>query len=429
MNCHENGVTRLLLTKIPMFREVLVSSFSCPHCNYADSGIQSASAIQDCGVKYTLQVKCSKDLNRQVVKSDSASVLFPEIGFEIPSGQKGQLTTVEGLLNRAVEGLQQDQPVRRIMHPEVAGKIDEVIEKLKRLMTVDEPFTVVLDDPCGNSFIENLCAPSEDPLLKMESYQRSHEQDIMLGIQPAQTEGVVTENVDTESTAETTTAQATATTDEQEEGIDDSSVIQDDEILTLPTCCPQCHAPSVSRIKPVQIPFFKEVIIMALTCDACGYRSNEVKSGSGISETGTRITLRLTDPTDLSRDILKAETAVLSIPELDFEVISGSMGGRFTTVEGLLSSVIDQMKESFPYAFGDSTGDDKHLHAKKCVADLEKVKRGEMMGVHIIIDDPAGNSYLQNVYAPEDDPEMKVEHYQRTEEQDEELGLDQMKVD
>jgi zinc finger protein len=232
-------------------------------------------------------------------------VLFPEIGFEIPSGQKGQLTTVEGLLNRAVEGLQQDQPVRRIMHPEVAGKIDEVIEKLKRLMTVDEPFTVVLDDPCGNSFIENLCAPSEDPLLKMESYQRSHEQDIMLGIQPAQTEGVVTENVDTESTAETTTAQATATTDEQEEGIDDSSVIQDDEILTLPTCCPQCHAPSVSRIKPVQIPFFKEVIIMALTCDACGYRSNEVKSGSGISETGTRITLRLTDPTDLSRDILK----------------------------------------------------------------------------------------------------------------------------
>ena len=35
----------------------------------------------------------------------------------------------------------------------------------------------------------------------------------------------------------------------------------------------------------------------------------------------------------------------------------------------------------------------------------------------------------QNVYAPEDDPEMKVEHYQRTEEQDEELGLDQMKVD
>ena len=41
----------------------------------------------------------------------------------------------------------------------------------------------VLDDPCGNSFIENLCAPSDDPQLIVESYQRSHEQDIMLGIQ------------------------------------------------------------------------------------------------------------------------------------------------------------------------------------------------------------------------------------------------------
>jgi len=40
-------------------------------------------------------------------------------------------------------------------------------------------------------------------------------------------------------------------------------------------------------------------------CDACGKRDNEVKSGTGIEPTGTRITLRLTDATDLSRDILK----------------------------------------------------------------------------------------------------------------------------
>ena len=32
---------------------------------------------------------------------------------------------------------------------------------------------------------------------------------------------------------------------------------------------------------------------------------NEVKSGAGVSEKGTRITLYLTDPSDLSRDILK----------------------------------------------------------------------------------------------------------------------------
>ena len=56
---------------------------------------------------------------------------------------------------------------------------------------------------------------------------------------------------------------------------------------------------------PPAIPHFKEVIVMALTCDTCGYRSNEVKSGAGVSEMGTQITLHLTDPSDLSRDILK----------------------------------------------------------------------------------------------------------------------------
>jgi zinc finger protein len=27
----------------------------------------------------------------------------------------------------------------------------------------------------------------------------------------------------------------------------------------------------------VDIPYFKEVIIMAVSCDACGYKNNEVK--------------------------------------------------------------------------------------------------------------------------------------------------------
>ena len=56
---------------------------------------------------------------------------------------------------------------------------------------------------------------------------------------------------------------------------------------------------------PPAIPHFKEVIVMALTCDTCGYCPNEVKSRAGVSAKGTRITLHLTDPSDLSRDILK----------------------------------------------------------------------------------------------------------------------------
>ena len=46
---------------------------------------------------------------------------------------------------------------------------------------------------------------------------------------------------------------------------------------------------------------------MSTNCDRCGYRDNEVKSGSAISEKGKRITLKVEDEEDLSRDILKVQ--------------------------------------------------------------------------------------------------------------------------
>ena len=45
------------------------------------------------------------------------------------------------------------------------------------------------------------------------------------------------------------------------------------------------------------------------------------------------------------------------------------------------------------------------------------------------MDDPAGNSYIQNFYAPDLDPEMKVIDYERNYEQRELLGLNDMKTE
>ncbi len=39
------------------------------------------------------------------------------------------------------------------------------------------------------------------------------------------------------------------------------------------------------------------------------------------------------------------------------------------------------------------------------------------------------SSSLQNVYAPDPDPEMKIEKYTRTFEQNEDLGLNDMKTE
>lgn len=399
MNCHEQGITRLLLTRIPFFRDVIISSFSCEHCNFSNNEIQSANAIQDLGCTYTLKVDPKKDLNRQIVKTDATVIKIPELDFEIPpKSQKGSLTTIEGVITRAADGLEQYQPVRKITEPAVAEKIENFLVKLKSLLNREEPFVFVVDDPTGNCFVENLFAPDKDPNLELKTYKRSNSQDEDIGIFPA-------EDKDESHTEE----------------------VSNDEVLEFKVNCPGCNAPISTRMKTVNIPHFKEVIIMATTCDACGFKSNEVKSGSGFEVLGKKFTLSITDPTDLSRDVLKSETCSVEIPELELEVGQYCVSGKFTTVEGLITDIRDMVKSKNSFLCGDSATGEMKEKFNQFNNKITELLSGNIKFT-LILDDPVGNSYLQNVYAPDEDPEMKVEQYERTFEQNEDLGLNDMKV-
>ena len=81
------------------------------------------------------------------------------------------------------------------------------------------------------------------------------------------------------------------------------------EVLEFPEICTSCGKPAVCRMKQVQIPFFKEVTIMAVSCDHCGYKSNEVKAGGGIEQKGKKHILKIRTKEDLARDILKSDMA------------------------------------------------------------------------------------------------------------------------
>lgn len=37
----------MLLTKVPFFRDIILMSFSCPHCNYRNNEVQSATNIEE----------------------------------------------------------------------------------------------------------------------------------------------------------------------------------------------------------------------------------------------------------------------------------------------------------------------------------------------------------------------------------------------
>lgn len=486
MNCHKNGSTRLLLTYIPYFREVIISSFSCPHCHFRNSEIQSAGEIQPKGCIYTIHVTSVEDLNRQVVKGEHATITIPEIQLTIP-GKRGQLTTIEGILSDTLRDLEIDQPVRKHMQPEVYSKIEGLCDRLRDALGIkseedeerDEqsfnqtdlqshgaisgitgthdqtnertfsPLTFKIEDPTGNSFVEFLGSIEgrgmSDAKWSKRDFVRTKEQNEEVGLgtsaQPA------TEiNQDARDTDDQEVRESKRSKDENGNIVplsgSQSGVAEDlgggfnkekgetdrenEEIFSFEGNCGTCNAPLKTLMKKVNIPYFKDILIMSTNCDQCGYRDNEVKSGSAIPPKGKRLTLRVDDAEDLSRDILKSESAGLSIPDIDLHLAPGTLGGRFTTLEGLLQQVYDELSERVLMR-GDSS-----VHRGNFEGFLGKLKQAmsaQICPFTVILDDPLADSYIQNPYAPDVDEQVSAVEYDRTHEQNEDLGLNDIKVE
>lgn len=166
---------------------------------------------------------------------------------------------------------------------------------------------------------------------------------------------------------------------------------------------------------------------MATLCESCGHRTNEVKSGGGIEPQGVRIEVTITGKEDFSRDLLKSETCDMEIPELELETGPAVLGGRFTTVEGIIVSMKEQLSSSTAFT-GDSSDPDIVKRMKAFIAQLDEVLNGQKK-VTLVLDDPAGNSYVQSLSDDGPDDRLKITKYDRSFEQNEELGFNDMKVD
>lgn len=60
-----------------------------------------------------------------------------------------EVTTVEGIISRAITGLTQDQAVRRQQHPEHAEQIDQFVAKLEELRSLQKTWTLIIEDITG----------------------------------------------------------------------------------------------------------------------------------------------------------------------------------------------------------------------------------------------------------------------------------------
>lgn len=204
------------------------------------------------------------DLNRQLIKSRFCTITIPEYEITIPPS-RGQLTTIEGLLRGMVSDLSQDQLLRRYQDPTSYEKIQAILDKLKVIVPDEDneeaiaaatsdvdpgdgheqpvpPFTVKLNDPSGNSFVEFIGSMA-DAKWSMREHTRTLEDNIALGLVSPDTRKATKERV-------TTTGPPTKLSDWVE-------APEVDEVLVFQGFCSSCAQPLDTRMKRVDIPYFK----------------------------------------------------------------------------------------------------------------------------------------------------------------------------
>ncbi|KAK1563919.1 hypothetical protein Q3G72_035252 [Acer saccharum] len=179
----------------------------------------------------------------------------------------------------------------------------------------DSPFTLILDDPAGNSFIENLYAPSPDPSLSIEFY----EQQALLGylVDPSQSteEAISTSN----QMKRKPHGSVGAAAGHRAIALSNSAEIADalfrysapEELMIFPSTCGTCSAYCETRMFVTRIPYFQEVIVMASTWMPV-------------------VTAILS--------CSMSDSASVEVPELDLEL------AIVTTVEGLITKISERLE-------------------------------------------------------------------------------------
>lgn len=259
-----------MLTKIPFFREIVIMSFECPHCHLKNTEVQPAGEIQQRGVKFSLRVDTTADLSSQIIKSDTAIFRIEDIDLEIPPG-RGQLSNVEGILSMVAQDLEQKQEERKEVIFEVYEKIQGVIETIKGMASGQRlPFKLTIDDPAGNSSIEPPSTLTSGKYSRNE-YPRSAAQNEALGLGDTSGDAPATE-IRPEYHADQMYPEMPSANAPMVNNVDDDIV--ENQVYSFPATCPGCTKSCTTNMKMVNIPHFKQVVLMSTVCDHCGCKSS-----------------------------------------------------------------------------------------------------------------------------------------------------------
>ena len=148
--CFAEGKAKSIMKEleIPHFGKVLETSIQCPVCGFKHNDIIALE--QNDPAKYVLEIN-KNTLSVRVVRSQSATVIIPEIGVKVEPGPKseGYVTNVEGVLTRF------ESAVKRALNlfedEESQKNAKNTLAQIRELIKGNSTATLIILDPFGQS--------------------------------------------------------------------------------------------------------------------------------------------------------------------------------------------------------------------------------------------------------------------------------------
>ena len=153
--------------------------------------------------------------------------------------------------------------------------------------------------------------------------------------------------------------------------------------------CPVCHANKLTLTEEnYNVPYFGKCYLMAMQCEACGYKMSDIQAEEG--KDPTRYTFEVKNKKDLSVRVVKSGQATIKIPALKMSVEPGATSEGFVSnVEGIL----ERFKKVIESERDTAEDEDVKKTAKNLLKKFWKAECGEL-ALKIVIEDPSGNSAI-----------------------------------
>lgn len=150
--CGIEGVAKSIMKEleIPHFGKVLETTLLCPSCGFRHSDVIALE--QNDPAKYVLKIN-KNNLSIRVVRSQSATVMIPEVGVKVEPGPKseGYVTNVEGVLTRFESAVKKALTLFDDEESQINAK--NTLAQIQELKKGNGTATLIILDPFGQSNI------------------------------------------------------------------------------------------------------------------------------------------------------------------------------------------------------------------------------------------------------------------------------------